>query len=788
MKNTLNLLLLLLLPVIGWAQTTQTVKGTIIDDASRAPLPGVTVSVISNASLGSVTDENGFFKITNVPIGRQSFKVSYLGYEDKIISDVVVTAGKEVNLNLTLQESVKNLDEVNVTYNKSKDKTKTVNDMAQVSARSFNVDETKRYAGALGDPSRMASNFAGVAAGDDSRNDIVVRGNSPNGMLWQLEGLNMPNPNHFGALNSTGGPVSMLNNNNIDKSDFMTSAFPAQYGNALAGVFDIRLREGNKEKNEFVGQIGFNGFEAGAEGPLGKRKQTSYLINYRYSTLAVFKALGIEFGTGAATPIYQDLNYKIVSKLNAKSKLTLFGIIGNSRANFFGRDVDTTVLDLYGGDPHMNMRTKYGTTINGVSYDYQFSDKTSAKLTLGYSTTFEHYLQDSVNYESNTDRPSYESKFTTGKASALFTIYHKVNAKNNIQAGVIYDHTTFTLLNKDIHHDLSTKTYVDQGGSLSLTQAYAQWRHRFSNSLSAVLGVHSQYHSTSEAFAAGPRASLRYAANNRHAISIGYGLHYQTQSLYSYFVETPGVNGVVSTNRKLGFTQSHHVVLSYDWNITDAMRIKVEGYYQRLSNVPVEQRATAYSALNTGASFAPDNTDSLVNKGTGSNYGAEITIEHFFTKGYYFLVTSSLFDSKYKGSDGVERNTAFNTGYVLNILGGKEFRLGKKGSVLALNLKTTLIGGKYFTPIDLNASQQAGEAKYIDALAFSQKQQDYFRTDFKIAYRKEMRRSTLEVSLDLQNLTGRENLFSQSYDVHKNKIVNNYQQGFFPVPMVRYTF
>lgn len=207
-----------------------------------------------------------------------------------------------------------------------------------------------------------------------------------------------------------------------------------------------------------------------------------------------------------------------------------------------------------------------------------------------------------------------------------------------------------------------------------------------------------------------------------------------------------------------------------------------------LDNVPVESRSSSYSALNSGAGFIPDDQDSLVNKGTGTNYGMELTVERFFSDGYYFLVTGSLFDSKYKGSDGVERNTAFNTGYVLNVLGGKEFKIGKKGSVLSLNIKASTIGGKYATPIDIDLSSLAGAAVYDNSRAFSQRQDNYFRVDLKISYRKELKRSTLEASIDLQNLTNNKNIFSQGYDPLNNRIYYNYQQGFFPVPMVRYTF
>ena len=296
-----------------------------------------------------------------------------------------------------------------------------------------------------------------------------------------------------------------------------------------------------------------------------------------------------------------------------------------------------------------------------------------------------------------------------------------------------------------------------------------------------------QYLTVSQSLAAEPRLSVRYALNKRQALSAGYGLHHQAQMLFAYYVPTQQGNDIVYTNKHLGFTQSNHFVLTYDWNITDNIRLKAETYYQVLSKVPVEQRYSAYSALNSGANFDNSFADSLVNKGTGTNYGAELTLERFFKNQYYFLVTTSLFQSKYKGSDGVERNTGFNTGYVFNILAGKEFKVGTK-SILALNLKMTSVGGRYLTPIDLAASRAAGDEVDRNDLAFSQQQPGYFRTDLKIAYRKEYRRSTLEVALDMQNLTNNQNVFSKYYDRRTGKIVTVYQQSFFPVPMIKYTF
>jgi hypothetical protein len=778
------------------AQSTQTIRGRIVDEVSKTPLIGVNVIIVISADniLGSATDIDGNYRIENVPLGRQTLKISYIGYEEQAIPNIIVTAGKEVVMNISLTESISTLNEVVILGNGKEDKTATNNDLAVVSSRSFNVDDTKRYAGALGDPSRMAANFAGVVGGNDSRNDIVVRGNTPTGMLWQLEGLNIPNPNHFGALVSTGGPVSMLNNNNLDKSDFMTSAFPAQYGNANAGVFDIRLRDGNNEQHEFLGQVGFNGFEFGAEGPFSKNSKASYIVNYRYSTLGVFQALGIEFGTGSNTPLYQDLNFKISLPTAHNGKWTLFGVGGISEIDLLGSKADLSKdTNLY-GDENQDSYPRYKTGIMGVSYERKFSARTFVKFTGGVSGSEEGYDADSLVRDNNlavTARyKQFDSHYNSAKYS--FNVYArtKYSSKNSLTYGFYVDVNHLKMYAKDSYANLNRDTIrIDMDDQTTLSQAYATWRHRFSGALSLNTGVHAQYYSLNKQLAVEPRISLQYLIDLRHSLSIGYGIHNQTQNVYTSYIQTKTPEGdVILTNKDLDFTTSQHYVLTYDWNITNNVRLKAETYYQLLSNVPVESDPSSFSALNVGGNYSsPDNTN-LVNKGSGRNYGVELTLERFFSKGYYFLVTTSLFDSKYKGSDGILRNTAFNTQYVVNTLAGKEWRVGKNKNFLSLNLKLTTIGGKYLTPIDREQSQIYRRTIYKNAEAYSVKQDPYFRTDLKISYRKEYKRSTLEVSLDLQNLTNNKNIFSQSYNPRTNAIVTQYQQSFFPVPYVRFTF
>ncbi len=793
-RSILALLLLSTTSLSLMGQGTQTVRGRILDEASRSPVIGASVVLVRPDAplMGATADIDGVFKITQVPLGRQTFQIKAIGYESRILANTIVTAGKEVVLEILLTESVQQLNEAVVTAKRSDNKQVTNNEMVFLSGKSFNVDDTKRYAGALGDPARMAANFAGVISGNDSRNDIVVRGNSPSGMLWQLEGLNIPNPNHFGSLTSTGGPVSIINNNNLAKSDFLTSAFPAQYGNGLAGVFDLRLRNGNDEKREYVGQIGFNGFELGAEGPFSKTdpKKGSYLFNYRYSTLGVFQQLGIQFGTGNAVPNYQDLNFKVNLPLSKKVTLSAFGMGGISDVNFEGNKEDTTGKNLYGSE-NENTRVNYGTGIGGIALDIQTGAKSNLKLVTGYAATSENFEGDSISTETRQAFLAGKARFRTQKYSLNGQYSLKINARNTINAGFYNDFYTYNLFNKDVYRGVQEIIRVDRDGSWYLGQGYVQWKHRINTRLSLTPGLRAQYTNQGNAFALEPRIGLRYSLTENQSVSFGYGLHHQMQSAYTYAVETHTGQGTILTNKDLGFTRSQHLVLGTERQLTDNTSLKAEVYYQNISDAPItaSNRPSSYSAVNSGNSFAPDGEDSLVNAGKGENYGIEITLERTFTKGFYYLLTGSFFDSRYQGSDKVWRNTAFNTRFVANVLVGKEWKLGKsKQNVLAFNLKVSTIGGRYLTPIDLQASRETEQAVFLENRAFSEKQDPYFRTDVKIAYRREYSTSTMEFGIDLQNVSGHQNVFNQQYNRRTNSIVTQYQQGFFPVPFFRFTF
>jgi hypothetical protein len=407
-------------------------------------------------------------------------------------------------------------------------------------------------------------------------------------------------------------------------------------------------------------------------------------------------------------------------------------------------------------------------------------------LTVGASQTYNTYSSDSIALPSDIAYKSGEGNFTDNKYSIVLNVTHKFNAKNILIFGANHDLTQFHYFNHELYNkETIDSVRLDQSGYVNLTQAFAQFKHRFNARFTANIGLHAQYLAINNQAVIEPRVGIKYAITEKQSINVGYGLHHQSLPTYNLFVKNQLGE---ETNKKLEFSRSNHFVIGYENNFSSLMRFKLETYYQIIDNVPVDNFSSSFSSLNIGASFYPSNETNLVNKGTGTNYGVELTLERFFNKGFYFLITGSLFESKYKGSDGVERNSAFNSNYAANALAGKEFKLGKKGNVFYTNLKFTTIGGKYFTPIDLEASQKSGSAVFDESKAFTEKQTPYFRADIKVGYRKDFKSSSMEFAIDFLNITNHQNIFSQGYNKYNNTISYEYQQGFFPVPMFRYTF
>jgi len=792
MRKVISSILLLIIAISINAQESfkQNIRGTVVDAVTGYALIGANIILIdSEPVVGTSTDLNGDFILEGIPVGRQGIEIRYVGYANKIITNLFLSSGKETQVVVSLEENATDMEEVVVRYQKRKDKAQ--NEMAMISSRTFSVEETERFAGSLGDPARMVANYAGVMTHSDSRNDIIIRGNSPIGVLWRLEGVEIPNPNHFGAIGTTGGPVSMVNNNLLRDSDFLTGAFPAEFGNATAGVFDLNMRSGNSGQHEFTGQIGFNGFEAGAEGPfatLGGTQKATYLANYRYSTLGLLNDIGFNFGTGAAIPQYQDLTFLVDLPGTKIGRWKVFGLWGKSFIEL-GREPEDTTGNSYSPS---GIATDFGSSLGviGLSNTYFFTPRLRLTTTLSYQQTAVTTVLDSTKNNKEIIKPFVRQNQAEDKFSVSTQLKHKVNAKNNYSLGIVLDHYYINYVDSINHPDYNKFiTSSDVSGTLGLARAYAQWQHVFNTQLTGYAGFHAQYFNLNQESSFEPRIALNWQPRSNSTFSLGYGLHSQIQPKSVYFYQTyDELNDTYfRTNEDVGFTKSHHVVLGYDHLFTNNFRVKSETYYQYLFNVPVSNSFGEFSMVNAGDFFAISNVDSLENNGTGYNYGIELTVEKFLNKGYYFLFTSSLFDSRYKGGDGMTRNTAFNGNYVFNLLAGYEKKIGKK-TYLTVDIKGVLAGGRRYVPIDVEASMEEGLEVRDWSRAYEDRYDDYFRIDLRLGLKLNSKRFSQEWAIDLQNLTDYQSLFMEGIDVETGEIYQVYQQGFIPMFLYRIQF
>lgn len=770
------------------------IKGVVKDRVTEVTLIGASVEIIDNSSsfAGTATDENGKFVLENLIPGRYAIKVSYIGYESVTIPNILVTSGKETILDVTMEESINKLDEV--VFTAKADKDKTLNEMANVSARTFSLEEVTRYSGGRNDASRLVSNFAGVATANDSRNDIVVRGNSPAGILWRLEGVPIPNPNHFSTLGTTGGPVSALNTNLLKTSDFLTSAFPAEYGNALSGVFDVGFRSGNKDKAEFTFQLAaFSGLEAMAEGPIGKSGDKSYLVSYRYSFVQLADVFGLEFGTNA-TPNYQDLTFHIDLGNSKLGNFKIFGIGGLSDINFIGQELEDG--DFFAAKD-ADSRAVSQFAVAGVKHTLMLNEKHYLRSTLSFSKNVNKFDEERYTDDTYTEKYNYTDVDDDINRINLHTFVNsKYTPRLSSRAGVTVDSRSLasTVFSRDNNPDLDNdglpdlQPVRDIDGNITTLEPYLSFKYKSGERSTWIGGLHGQIQTFNTKAAIEPRLGYSYALGKKSSVNVGYGLHSQVQPMPVFFLLTPDVNGnFVAGNEDLGFTKAHHFVLGWDYKPANNWRVKLETYYQDLYDVPVEKAPSSFSILNAGADFVFPFVGNLVNEGSGQNYGFEWTVEKFFSQSYYGLFTGSVFQSKYKGSDGIERNTAFNNEYVFNLLGGKEWKTGKK-IVLTTDFKCTFAGGRYITPVNLEASKLLGFEILENQKAFSEKLTPYFRLDAKIGFRMNGKKFSQQFFLDFQNVTNQQNVFSKRYNRVTNRIDTLYQIGFFPDILYRIQF
>jgi hypothetical protein len=751
-----------------FVQAVQTIRGKVVDHDSKAPLPFVTVYLETGGTgRGTVTDERGFYVLNDVQVGRCNLRFSCVGYETVYLTNQLLGSGKELVLNMELVESVLQLDAVDVSHTPE---TGVLNTRVSVSGRSISAYEIENTAGSLSDISRTVQSLPGVFSSNDGQNHIIIRGNSPKGLQWRLEGIEIPNLNHFSNIGASGGGISIVSNNMISTSDFLTGAFPAEYGNALSGIFDLRLRTGNNEQHEQTLQVGLLGTELMAEGPINRETNTTYIAHYRYSTLKIIQALGADLHS---IPDFQDLSFKIYHPTRKLGIFSIFGIGGLSHE----------VGENGAYDMHSNMSTL------GLSNSLTLDSRTFLKTTLSFSAWNYRWDEESnigtdaapVDYTWGTDVTEYIMK-------GAFSLNRKLNARHKLKSGLIFEQAfndsymgwySDTLQNGISHIDTTSRA--------ATIQAYVNWQSRVGSKLTFNTGLHFLHYYLTHSSSLEPRFGVQWEAHPRHLFSAGFGVHSRKESMTLYTgMMTLHDGAVIQPNLDLEVSKARHYILGYKYLATEQLQLKLEAYYQDLYDIPAYPFPPYFSTVNSDYGFEGNILD---NYGTAYNKGIELTVERSILNGFHMMASGTVYDSRYINKLGEVLHTKYNGSYSMNGQFGKEFQLGKvKQHRLSLNMRLIFIGGMRYLPIDVERSRELGYQVRIMDNGFTEKNADYFRIDFLIKFTRNREKYSGEWSLDVMNLTNSRNELYTYWDSSENQMHVEYQNPLIPVISYRIQF
>jgi len=766
---------------VNGQKPTQVLKGVVIDKETQNPLSGTNVIILnSSPSIGTITNASGKFRLS-VETGRVSIKFSFLGYEDVVINDVLIGSGKEVDLNIEMLEKIIQTKEVVI--NGSKRNNAALNQMASISTQTIRTDDALRYAGGFYDPSRIVNAFAGVAtANSDESNDIVIRGNSSRGLLWRLEGIEIPNPNHFSdGQGGSGGAYSAISSNVISNFDFFTGAFPAEYGNAVSGVIDLNLRKGNSEKHEFAFQTGMIGAEFSGEGPLKKESGASFLLDARYANFSILNSLKlIDLGSTNYAPRSTDMVFNINLPNEKRGTLNIFGFYGSSA---YGKLAIHNPSAWWTSEDRWEEMQTQGSVVLGIKHLYTIPSgsgyvRSVAAYTYFYDNYSEGYV-DSSFIRTNNNYHNY--RYPALRLSILLN--EKLSPKITIRTGINLNYLGARMDDLNLNAKGFYDTLVYPKGSGLLCQFYAQVKSRISENFEINSGVHILSFSVNGDKSIEPRAGFRWQFAPGLYFNTGVGLHSRAESFTVYYSRIKNSSGMFDTdNKDLGYSKSFQFVSGIDIAISENSSLRVEAYNQHLFEIPIVYKSTStYSAINSSEALP---LSDLSNKGLGFNRGIELTLEKSYTRNYYYLFTLSLLNSKFMPGDGQWYNTYYNTNYVSNLLAGKDFYFGKnKRNSIGINAKYLIRGGYRYTPVDMLKSIKSKKIIYNTGQTYGAQLPEFVRIDSGLSFRKNMPGFSWIIMLDVQNLTDRKNVFSKKFSYLPGQIITNNEYSIGAVPV-----
>ncbi|WP_075343934.1 TonB-dependent receptor [Tenacibaculum agarivorans] len=744
---------------------TQTIRGKVSDQAIKSPLPYVNIS-LEGTTFGTTTDENGNFTIENIAIGRYDIKVSFIGYEPLTLKEIQVTSSKEVVLDIAMKESPTTLDTV-IIHSKI-NKQQPLNQMATVSAKMLSIEEAKRFAGGFDDPARLVSSFAGVSS-NVGNNAIVVRGNNPQALQWKLEGIEISNPNHFANLAAFGGGgLTALSTQLLANSDFFSGAMPAEYSNALSGVFDIFMRNGNSQKHEHTFQLGAIGIDLASEGPFLKKNDASYIFNYRYSTLGLLESLLPKNAEGTS---YQDLSFKLNFPTEKAGTFSLWGMGLLDRSGSKAKEDNN--LWQYDSDRE-NENVKQFMGVVGISHKLLLNHKQYLKTTLALTGNGIDMHTERLN---NSFSSFFKNEIQNTNHNLVLNSFlnTKFNAKHTNKSGFVVTNMNHNIFLKEAISETSSPTIVDQKGNSTLISAYSNSMFHINNKIDLNIGLTGQWFTYNNTRSIEPRFGIRYNLSPTKTLNLAYGLHSRLERLNYYFIKD---NFNQYINKNLDFSKAHHLVLGYNISISKLTHFKMEGYFQYLFDVPVIPN-NSFSLINQQNDWFFN--EKLQNLGKGKNYGLDISFEKHLSKGYYYMATASLFNSQYRGGDRIWRNTRYNRNIALNFLIGKEWVFGKRQNHnFGINARLSFQGGDHYSPINISQSIISQDVVFDETKAFTQQYAPAFTSHFTSSYRLNSKKTTHEVALKIINLTQYEEPLGFRYNFRTQMVDVESEATFIP--------
>lgn len=771
-KTLLGIIILMAVCSTGLAQQfTQTLRGTLRDIETMAPIPEATIMVhrVQDDSLiaRAVTDENGEYLLENVEVGRVHITASAEAFTPWIKEDILITSAKEVVQDLELEPTSVTLDAVELTTNTLRGE--PINRMSVNSAVTITPEQTSKFAGSWDDPMRVITAYPGVIQQNSGFNNFTIRGNSPVGMLYRLEGLPIHNPNHFAIIGSSGGFVTQFSSEVLGNSDFFSSVFPAEFGNATTAVFDFRFRKGNSEKREHTFKASLFGLDFATEGPFSKKSDASYLFNYRYSTLGILARV---IPLGGVLPTYQDLSFNVDLPTKKGGVVKVFGVGGLSNY-VISSEKDSTQWEEYSD----RIERSFGSNsaAMGVALYQPVKDNGFFHAAAGGSVGqyFEKYtfIEDDLSLGERA-----RSEFDDNRFSFTADYNHQFGLRHSNKTGVIFNHVDHRYFNALYDQQIGgLDTVGNTEGASQYLQAFTQSKFNLTDKLDVTAGVHYLHFMLNNKYSVDPRLGIIFKPNLKSKFSLAYGHHSRVEAMNFYFIRDEGGNLI---NENVGLSKAHHGVLSYSRMLTPNLKITTEAYYQHQYDVPSD--TGAYSVLNL---FSTLPEGELTNVGVGRNFGLEVMLHRFTKKGFYYMVSASLFDAQYKAGDGIWRNSEFNQRFSYNLLAGKEWVLKpkpKKKRLLGINFNFRHSGGNWFNPVDLDASSLYGWTRYDFSDPYSQQRDQLYNLDFTFTQEVIREKITGEFTLSIKNLYSNRAVIVQVYDIDEDNVRDRNDYGTIP--------